>query len=373
MQLSASALERYQKCPFLYYCNDILRLYQRQKMQMTGANSGSMVHFCLEQILRQYDKEHFLALSPEELKQEIRKNAAAYWQENMGGDFSKSGREQAMYHHAVSDVLPVLLHLQDEFRQSAFSPYCTELQITPGNRIFRRSASKPETDIPCGLSERSTVWISAGTAHRNGCVWWTIRQGKRSFSLGHLLYGLDMQMLIYLFSILSEGTALSDAQPAGVLYLPAGKVKSDQKRGASKTPEKKRNETYQMNGVLLRDAHLLTLMEQNGEGIYVPGKLDAKGELDTKREHFSRRSKCEICGNMCWNSWWIWRSVCITVRSMRCPWNCQRKTRANSALFFPTSAAIQNFAASAYHTETAECRRKKMMEILEELAEEENN
>ena len=28
MQLSASALERYQKCPFLYYCNDILRLYQ---------------------------------------------------------------------------------------------------------------------------------------------------------------------------------------------------------------------------------------------------------------------------------------------------------------------------------------------------------
>ena len=71
MQLSASALERYQKCPFLYYCNDILRLYQRQKMQMTGANSGSMVHFCLEQILRQYDKEHFLALSPEELKQEI--------------------------------------------------------------------------------------------------------------------------------------------------------------------------------------------------------------------------------------------------------------------------------------------------------------
>ena len=41
-----------------------------------------------------------------------------------------------------------------------------------------------------------------------------------------------------------------------------------------------------MNGVLLRDAHLLTLMEQNGEGIYVPGKLDAKGELDTKKGTF---------------------------------------------------------------------------------------
>lgn len=38
------------------------------------------------------------------------------------------------------------------------------------------------------------------------------------FELGNLLYGLDMQMLIYLFSILSEGTALAGSKPAGVLY-----------------------------------------------------------------------------------------------------------------------------------------------------------
>ena len=209
MQLSASALERYQKCPFLYYCNDILRLYQRQKMQMTGANSGSMVHFCLEQILRQYDKEHFLALSPEELKQEIRKNAAAYWQENMGGDFSKSGREQAMYHHAVSDVLPVLLHLQDEFRQSAFSPYCTELQITPGNPDFPPICLKTRD----GHTVRLIGKIDRVDICRDGAQKWVrvvdYKTGEKVFSLGHLLYGLDMQMLIYLFSILSEGTALS--------------------------------------------------------------------------------------------------------------------------------------------------------------------
>ena len=41
MQLSASSLERYQKCPFQYYCNDILWLYQRQKVQMNAANYGS--------------------------------------------------------------------------------------------------------------------------------------------------------------------------------------------------------------------------------------------------------------------------------------------------------------------------------------------
>lgn len=51
------------------------------------------------------------------------------------------------------------------------------------------------------------------------------------FELGNLLYGLDMQMLIYLFSILSEGTALAGSKPAGVLYLPAGKVKCNLEAG----------------------------------------------------------------------------------------------------------------------------------------------
>ncbi len=183
MQLSASALERYQKCPFLYYCNDILRLYQRQKMQMTGANSGSMVHFCLEQILRQYDKEHFLALSPEELKQEIRKNAAAYWQENMGGDFSADGNRRCITMRCLT-CCRFCCTCRMSSGSLPFLPIARNFRSHPAIRIFRRSASKPETDIPCGLSERSTVWISAGTAHRNGCVWWTIRQGKRSFRWG---------------------------------------------------------------------------------------------------------------------------------------------------------------------------------------------
>ncbi|MFR4392863.1 MAG: PD-(D/E)XK nuclease family protein [Ruminococcus callidus] len=253
MQLSASSLERYQKCPFRYYCNDILRLYQRQKVQMNAANYGSMVHYCLEQLLRKYDKKSFLALTAEQLQQEIQTSAAVYWQENMGGDFSKSEREQAAYHHAVEEVLPVCQHLQEEFRQSAFVPYCTELQISSENPNFPPICLHTEA----GQTVKLIGKIDRVDICQDGDQQWVrvvdYKTNGKIFELGNLLYGLDMQMLIYLFSILSEGTALSDAQPAGVLYLPAG-VKSDQKRGASKTPEKKRNETYQMNGVL-PDAH----------------------------------------------------------------------------------------------------------------------
>ncbi|MFR3811304.1 MAG: PD-(D/E)XK nuclease family protein [Ruminococcus callidus] len=204
MQLSASSLERYQKCPFRYYCNDILRLYQRQKVQMNAANYGSMVHYCLEQLLRKYDKKSFLALTAEQLQQEIQTSAAVYWQENMGGDFSKSEREQAAYHHAVEEVLPVCQHLQEEFRQSAFVPYCTELQISSENPNFPPICLHTEA----GQTVKLIGKIDRVDICQDGDQQWVrvvdYKTNGKIFELGNLLYGLDMQMLIYLFSILSE-------------------------------------------------------------------------------------------------------------------------------------------------------------------------
>lgn len=286
LQLSASGLERYQLCPFSYFCRDMLQLYYRQRMRLAGAESGSLIHYCLERILREHDRDVFLALSPDALHKAVSGYAATFWKENMGGDFSKSGRELAAYQHTITGMLPLLLHLQEELRQSAFFPYRMELQMTPDN---------PEFPPLCLMTAQGQKIRLVGKIDRVDLCqddekrWVRVvdyKSGAKNFSLGNLLYGLDLQMLIYLFSITSPGTALSDALPAGALYLPSGKVKSDLKRGSSVTPEKQRNDTYRMNGVLLRDPHLLTLMEKHGNGIYIPGKLDANQQLDDRSGNF---------------------------------------------------------------------------------------
>mgnify|MGYP000790989423 FL=1 len=41
-----------------------------------------------------------------------------------------------------------------------------------------------------------------------------------------------------------------------------------------------------MNGVLLQDAHLLRLMEKNGDGVYLNGKLNATGGLELNKGIF---------------------------------------------------------------------------------------
>lgn len=372
MQLSASSLERYQKCPFRYYCNDILRLYQRQKVQMNAANYGSMVHYCLEQLLRKYDKKSFLALTAEQLQQEIQTSAAVYWQENMGGDFSKSEREQAAYHHAVEEVLPVCQHLQEEFRQSAFVPYCTELQISSENPNFPPICLHTEA----GQTVKLIGKIDRVDICQDGDQQWVrvvdYKTNGKIFELGNLLYGLDMQMLIYLFSILSEGTALAGSKPAGVLYLPAGKVKCNLKREDAVSPAAKRNQSYQMNGVLLQDAHLLRLMEKNGDGVYLNGKLNATGGLELNKGIFLTTGQMKglrqyVLDQLIYMAERVYRGEIDAL-----PLDMGSKTVCEYC-DFSNICGTSSLCRKRLRLGSATVQKSEMMRILEELAEEEKH
>jgi ATP-dependent helicase/nuclease subunit B len=279
LNFSASALERYQKCPFSYFCHDILRLRQRQHIQLSGASGGSLIHYCLEKLLKAYDKESFLQLSETVLFRKVSSYAQEYWNEFMGGNFSKSNRELAIFHHTIQDMLPMLLHLQEELRQSCFVPYQVELVIEPGKADFpplELFTNEGQRIQMCGKIDRVDLC-------RDGEKTWVriidYKSGEKTFSLGNLQYGLDMQMLIYLFSITAENAALSDAIPAGVLYLPSGKIKKDIKREDKITMTKHWNDTYRMNGLLVKDPALIPLMEREGSGIYIPGTLDENGQI----------------------------------------------------------------------------------------------
>ena len=99
------------------------------------------------------------------------------------------------------------------------------------------------------------------------------KSGTKSFSFGNLRYGLDMQMLIYLFSLIYNQTPLQDAKIGGVLYMPAGGVKTNQERGSAKSKQELEQDAYRMSGLLIDDAERIRCMEPDGKGIYIPAKL----------------------------------------------------------------------------------------------------
>ena len=105
------------------------------------------------------------------------------------------------------------------------------------------------------------------------------KTGKKSFDLADVCHGLNVQMLLYLFTLEREGKALygRDIIPAGVLYLPARDVILRMDRGA--TPEQLRkavDRELRRSGLLLGDTRVLAAMEHTAleEPRYLPLSLD---------------------------------------------------------------------------------------------------
>jgi ATP-dependent helicase/nuclease subunit B len=111
------------------------------------------------------------------------------------------------------------------------------------------------------------------------------KSGTKDFNLNEVYYGLNMQMLIYLFSLWFSGkNKYENCSPAGILYMPAGEssVLSDRHSTDSDIIDAK-NSSYKMKGLLLGDIDILEKMESPLKGVFIPAKIDEKsGDISSK-------------------------------------------------------------------------------------------
>ena len=110
------------------------------------------------------------------------------------------------------------------------------------------------------------------------------KSGSKVFRLDDVYYGLNLQMLIYLFTIWKNGTGrLEDALPAGVLYLPARDHIINTSRNASdQQVEQEHTKKYKMNGLVLEDPVCVYGMEQKAAGVFIPVKVKDSGGFDAR-------------------------------------------------------------------------------------------
>lgn len=117
------------------------------------------------------------------------------------------------------------------------------------------------------------------------------KSGKKSFSLSDIWYGLNMQLIIYLYALQQEGldryrarltAELDEIVPAGVLYVP---VRDELPDVARDTDEEGlrilRDKALRRSGLLSDDMSLLEAMEHGleGDGRFIPVSIKTrKGE-----------------------------------------------------------------------------------------------
>ncbi len=288
LKLSATQAETFFKCPFQYFCKYGLHAHPRKKTAVDASLYGSAVHYLLENMLRQVGYEKLSGLSEEELLELIRQYIGVYLKE-LGSSEERTDRFMAQFTIIERNLSIVLRRLLEEFKNSSFVPADFELKIGENGNI-----PAYELELPTGEKvSMEGIVDRVDTYEHNGKKYIRIvdyKTGERKFRLSDVLYGLNLQMLLYLSAIRKNGEKYYHAEscpltPAGILYMPSTPtVKAGEQHTEEEKAEilKKQQAGFRMNGLLIDDQEILNAMEKDIKGLFIPVKLTKDKKIDAK-------------------------------------------------------------------------------------------
>ena len=267
--MSPSKFDTFNRCRFMYFCRYGLRAEKLQPAEFNAMQRGTVVHYVLERVvqengknLAQYDSAKISDL------------VDTYISEYLDMIVGYKDIETPYLKYLISTIKRTLKfvvgRLVLEFAQSKFEPIKCELKIG-------RDGDLPAINIPIdsdgtleliGVVDRLDSW--------NGYIRIIdYKTGHRDFKLPDILFGQNMQMLIYLYAVAKSEKF--GGKSAGILYMPASRDKSGSKSAR------------RMNGLIAADETLVTAMDKENQGEFVP-KFSSKNPSDSfvKQEDFDK-------------------------------------------------------------------------------------
>lgn len=277
VNVSASRVEEYYKCPFKYFCRYGVKLKALEKAELDPRQSGTAIHFVLEALLKHYGFKKLVEASDEKLRAYISELLDLYIDENMGGKENKTKRFMFLYGRLVDIALTVVGRLRTEFAVTSFEPVDFELKIGEDIPAYELPLENGKALIT-GSIDRVDMMEKDGITYLRVIDYKT---GKKVFNLSALLSGLNIQPVLYLMTLLKNGEErYGKALPAGVLYLPSRIGISDylsERNPSPETVEQKKRASGKLSGMLL-----LSPVSLNGMGAevypdYLPAGYNKKG------------------------------------------------------------------------------------------------
>lgn len=277
MNISPSRAETFYRCPFSYYCRYGLKLKENKSATFDPLQKGTVIHFVLERLLSEYSAQELCELDTNERYEKIRGYLDSYLERFLDRS-QRSKRFLYLYERLARSIDAVAARLADEFKNSEFRPVDLELDISHSGTV------KPyELKIPSGGHINISGKVDrVDLAEIDGEPYIRVidyKSSGKTFAVSDVLNGLNMQMLIYLFTLVSNGKArYGDAVPAGVLYMPAKASAFTADRG-KELDKQGSSADRKMQGFVLENAGVIVAMERDGNGVYIPAKIDKNGNI----------------------------------------------------------------------------------------------
>ena len=285
MNLSPSQIDAFTRCRFAYFCRYGLKTVPPRPAQLGAAEFGTLAHTLMQQALPTYVTEGIHTVTRERVNADAREILTRYVETEMGGAGDKGVRFAELLERLIHTSAELLWHVVEELSQSRFVPADYELPIGMGGEDSLPAAV---LELPDGGKIRVRGIVDrVDVYHRDGKAYVRVvdyKTGYKEFRLSDIVEGLDLQMLIYLFTIWQNGgPRYGSVTPAGVLYLPATLPVVRAERDTS--PEelhRKKWRTMRMDGLILDDPEIIQAMEADAGGVFIPAKLNRQGQVDTR-------------------------------------------------------------------------------------------
>ncbi len=289
MLLSPSRLDKFNYCACSYFGTYTLALSPERKASLGSAETGNIIHKILELLICELSEKK---QKGEEITEEyaiLREKALldSYITELVGERNKKelSKRFKYLYNRLSGALDACVSVMASEIVESEFLP--TDFEMSIG----KQNADIPFASIPIldgegkpngtltinGKIDRTDIYKKDGKVYIRIVDYKT---GTKKFNLADVSVGLNLQMLLYLYSLSKNcGTRYGDGSPvpAGVLYTPIHRPSFNLELGEDAAADEK--SAFKTNGILIDDIEILQAMEKNIEGKFIPVKLKKDGSF----------------------------------------------------------------------------------------------
>ncbi len=292
LALTQSRLDSYVLCHFSYFCKHLLKLEEKKAAKFDSVDIGTFVHRILELFVKRAEENGGLAnIDPEEIEQLVDELVMDYMKTICRIAIEFEGNRLAHLFARLRRSSRLLCrNLAAEFSQSSFVPAFFELPIrfpTPDEKAVEPlcvTLNDGSRAFIYGVADRVDIFEHEDKLYVRVVDYKT---GSKKFSLNDARMGLNLQMLLYLFSIWKNGSnpknALEYAKnaeiiPAGILYFSAGVPTITLDSHVS--PEKVEQMAFDKltrNGLLLDAPEILRAMDKDMTGMYLPIKQKKTG------------------------------------------------------------------------------------------------
>lgn len=204
LKLSPTAVETMMSCRFAYFCQYGLRLDSLAALnedEPIALERGNIIHHCLDAVLR---NGQLFTADEGELERLVEGYIKEYRGLRIPQEYAQTKRQSHILMSFKAGIVRMLSYIRGSFEGSGFRPAEFEKRVDFALGDVRLTGVIDRID-------RMGEYVRV-VDYKSGAV---------SLDVPSLYYGLNLQMLLYLFSECSDSGSL----PASALYLPADGAK----------------------------------------------------------------------------------------------------------------------------------------------------